>query len=246
LIQRRDHRSSYDYSGSTGEFLPRGERPLPTGDPYLTIKDICAELRVSHETVRQWLISGRLPYVKAGRNYRVRRSGLDRMLAEGTPSVPSPRRAQPTQPKRARQARTGEDAIARLDLAQQRWTTALQAHWSAPPAPGFAERLMQLANAAEQQSSAFRLADREGLTWRRLPGASASLRPPPELGPDFNRPGPAELWDRFDDTVRDLGVALEGISSVRIAQVFERLSESLRELSYANRPQESKRRRRAG
>ena len=56
-------------------------------DPYLTINDIKAELHVSHETVRQWILSGRLPHVKAGRMYRVRRSDLERMLA-ATPSVP--------------------------------------------------------------------------------------------------------------------------------------------------------------
>ena len=60
---------------------------MATDDPYLTIKDIRAELHVSHETVRQWILSGRLPHVKAGRMYRVRRSDLDRMLL-GTPSGP--------------------------------------------------------------------------------------------------------------------------------------------------------------
>ena len=56
-------------------------------DPYLTINDIKAELHVSHETVRQWILSGRLPHVKAGRMYRVRRSDLERMLA-ATPIAP--------------------------------------------------------------------------------------------------------------------------------------------------------------
>ena len=56
-------------------------------DPYLTINDIKAELHVSHETVRKWILSGRLPHVKAGRMYRVRRSDLERMLA-ASPSVP--------------------------------------------------------------------------------------------------------------------------------------------------------------
>ena len=56
-------------------------------DPYLTINDIKAELHVSHETVRQWILSGRLPHVKAGRMYRVRRSELERMLA-AAPSAP--------------------------------------------------------------------------------------------------------------------------------------------------------------
>ena len=55
-------------------------------DPYLTINDIKAELHVSHETVRQWMLSGRLRHVKAGRMYRVRRSDLERMLA-ATPSA---------------------------------------------------------------------------------------------------------------------------------------------------------------
>jgi excisionase family DNA binding protein len=60
-------------------------------DPYLTINDIKAELQVSHETVREWILSGRLPHVKAGRMYRVRRSDLERMLAgtRGVPDSPS-------------------------------------------------------------------------------------------------------------------------------------------------------------
>jgi excisionase family DNA binding protein len=57
-------------------------------DPYLTINDIKAELHVSHETVRQWILSGRLPHVKAGRMYRVRRSDLERMLAATSDPAP--------------------------------------------------------------------------------------------------------------------------------------------------------------
>ena len=60
-------------------------------DPYLTINDIKRELHVSHETVRQWILSGRLPHVKAGRMYRVRRSDLERMLAATPPPRPTPR-----------------------------------------------------------------------------------------------------------------------------------------------------------
>ena len=59
---------------------------MATDDPYLTIKDIRSELRLSHETVRKWIVSGQLPYVKVGRQYRVRRSDLQRMLA-GNPST---------------------------------------------------------------------------------------------------------------------------------------------------------------
>jgi hypothetical protein len=133
---------------------------------------------------------------------------------------------------------SAEDALLRLRSAQTNWDEALEAHLSAPPAPGYADRLLQLAHAAEEQSSAFRFADREGLAWRPLPNASASLQPPPELRPDFNRTGPRELWDRFDQTVRELGLALEGVSSVRIAQVFDKLSQCLLELASANRERE--------
>jgi excisionase family DNA binding protein len=58
---------------------------LPAEDPYLTIKDICSELRLSHETVRKWILTGRLPSTKVGRQYRVRRTDLDRMLAADAP-----------------------------------------------------------------------------------------------------------------------------------------------------------------
>jgi hypothetical protein len=134
---------------------------------------------------------------------------------------------------------TPKDALRQLSLAQQSWDAALEAHLAAPPAPGYGDRLLALAHAAEEQSSAFRAADREGLAWRPLPGAAASLEPPPELRPDFNRTGPAELWARFDQTVHELGLALEDVSSIRIAQAFERLSECLRDLSYANRELEA-------
>ena len=135
----------------------------------------------------------------------------------------------------AASAPVAPDAQKRLRLAQESWDAALQAHLSAPPAPGYADRLLQLANAAEDQGSAFRFADREGLSWRPLPNAAESLYPPPELSPDFNRTGPPELWARFDKDVRALGLAFEGDSSVRIAQAFDELSDCLRELAYANR-----------
>jgi excisionase family DNA binding protein len=54
------------------------------GDEYLSVKDICRELKISHQTVRKWLLSGRLPYIRAGRNYRILRSDLQRLIAENT------------------------------------------------------------------------------------------------------------------------------------------------------------------
>ena len=102
---------------------------------------------------------------------------------------------------------TEDDALARLDSAQKSWTDALDAHWSAPPAPGYDERLLQLANAAEEQASAFRFADREGLAWRplaqRLRQPAASARTPAGLQPNrtagtlgpIRRGGP-RAWSR--------------------------------------------------
>ena len=76
-------------------------------DPYLTINDIKAELHVSHETVRQWILSGRLPHVKAGRMYRVRRSELERMLAATPLTSAGISRARPRH--RQRDGATGPD-----------------------------------------------------------------------------------------------------------------------------------------
>lgn len=131
-----------------------------------------------------------------------------------------------------------EDAVARLRSASDAWAAALEAHWSAPPAPGFADRLGQLANAAAEQARAFRFAEREGLPWRSLPNASESLEPAPELRPSFNRTGPPGLWDRFDEDLRALGIALEGVSAIQIAHVFEQLGDSLHALADANKAQE--------
>ena len=49
-------------------------------DPFVTVPQIAAELGVHDVTVRTWIRSGRLPAIRAGRTYRVRRSHLDHML----------------------------------------------------------------------------------------------------------------------------------------------------------------------
>lgn len=51
-------------------------------DPWLTLPEVSAELRVHPSTVRLWVTNGRLAAVRAGgRKWRVRRSEVDRMLA---------------------------------------------------------------------------------------------------------------------------------------------------------------------
>jgi excisionase family DNA binding protein len=55
-------------------------RPVPGEDPWLTVPQVSAELRIHPATVRVWIRGGRLRAVRAGREWRVRRSDVDRAL----------------------------------------------------------------------------------------------------------------------------------------------------------------------
>ena len=58
------------------------EEEREAADPWLTLAEIAAELRVNPATVRQWVSKGQLKASRAGvRKWIVRRSDLDRMLA---------------------------------------------------------------------------------------------------------------------------------------------------------------------
>ena len=63
--------------------------PLDELDPWLTLAEIAAELRVNPATVRLWISRGQLNATRPGRRkLLVRRSELDRMLAEPGPERP--------------------------------------------------------------------------------------------------------------------------------------------------------------
>ena len=124
---------------------------------------------------------------------------------------------------------SAERELSRLQAAGQNWKAALDGHWQAPPAPGFERRLQRLADAAAEQQVACNDAHGGGLGWRPLEGAS-SAEPPYELRADANRPGPQELWQRFDASVRSLGVALEGYSLPVIALAFGDLGQTAQAL----------------
>lgn len=49
-------------------------------DPFLTVAEIAEHWRVSKMTVYRLLDSGKLPFVRVGRSYRVRRSIVERYL----------------------------------------------------------------------------------------------------------------------------------------------------------------------
>jgi len=112
-------------------------------------------------------------------------------------------------------------ALEQVQIADERWGEALEASAEAPPDEGFARRIRAIANAAEQEAAALRHADQLGLAHRPHPGAR-NMQLSHELRPGArSRRGPAELWDRFDVAVIDLGEALEGVALSAIARAFD-------------------------
>ena len=121
-------------------------------------------------------------------------------------------------------------AIEQLRSADGRWEAALQASANALPNEGFAQRVRDIADASEQEAAAFRYADSLGLGWRSRQNAR-TMQLSYELRRGGNRPGPSELWERFDAAVERLGSALEGVALSAIARAFAELSEVARELA---------------
>lgn len=54
--------------------------PVAGEDPWLTVPQVSAELKIHPATVRIWIKTGRLRAVRVGREWRVRRSEVDRTL----------------------------------------------------------------------------------------------------------------------------------------------------------------------
>ena len=53
-------------------------------DEFLTTRQVAELLKLSEATVRKWCREGRLPAVKLGKSYRIRRSDLDRLFDQAT------------------------------------------------------------------------------------------------------------------------------------------------------------------
>jgi excisionase family DNA binding protein len=49
-------------------------------DDWLTVDEIAKDLKVTIETVRNWIKSKQLPAYKVGRDYRIRRSDYETFL----------------------------------------------------------------------------------------------------------------------------------------------------------------------
>lgn len=116
--------------------------------------------------------------------------------------------------------------------ASTSWAQAMRAHVMAPPDDGFSTRLRSLSEAAATEQMAWEQAHQAGLIWRPVPGAERA-EPPYELRPGTGRRGPEELWERFDQTVRDLNRAITGSSAVAVAAAFGAMSDATADLADA-------------
>ena len=52
------------------------------GDPLLTVGEVATLMRVSNLTVYRMIKSGQLGAIRVGKNYRIRRSDVERYLSE--------------------------------------------------------------------------------------------------------------------------------------------------------------------
>ncbi len=116
--------------------------------------------------------------------------------------------------------------------ASDGWAAAMRAHRLAPPDPGFAQRLSELARAAADEQVAWEHAHAAGLLWRPVPGAETAA-PPYELRSGTGRRGPRELWARFDAAVNGLNTAITGSSAAVVADAFGMMAEAAGELAEA-------------
>ncbi len=124
-----------------------------------------------------------------------------------------------------------ERAKEQLELAEDRWMTAIGEHAHPPPDAGFARRLRALADAAAQEQVAYGHAADEGFGWRSGP----EWRPPLELRPAPWRSSlaPDEAWQRFDEAVEDLSRARTGVSVIAISRAFDGLADAAWSLAAA-------------
>lgn len=113
--------------------------------------------------------------------------------------------------------------VERMQAAGRSWEAALDAHALAPPDPNFPLRLRALSTAAAEQAAAFELAAQGGLGWRSR-AIQGEFRLAVELTPAVTRPGPEELWARFDEAVAGLAAALSGTSPAGLATSFSELA----------------------
>lgn len=111
------------------------------------------------------------------------------------------------------------------------WASAVDAHKQAPPDLGFAARLAALAQGASDAARVCREADAAGFEWP--PARKADSEPPYELRAGTGRRGPAELWERFDQSITRLSTVASGTDMLELARAYEELAQVVGQLSDA-------------
>jgi excisionase family DNA binding protein len=225
------------------------DEPEVPDDPWMTLAEFAEELRVRPVTVRSWIAKGQLKATRGGqRKWLVRRSELDRMLAQGRDSIADPPPPPPPVEQRvtfeyldhivaevaelAEQHERTEREQA-LALAGYEWDIALEQSRMAPPDARFVGRIRHIAEAAVRWAAVIRDATRgPGFSWTPIPD-SLGLTLSYELRPGGNRPGPKDAWDRVDRVVNRLGEAMEGTSAGTVATTLRDLASALKDVADA-------------
>lgn len=57
---------------------------------YLTVKDVCARLHISKATVHNWIKSGKLTAVRAGRRVLIPREAIEAFITSANPDPITP------------------------------------------------------------------------------------------------------------------------------------------------------------
>jgi excisionase family DNA binding protein len=237
------------------------EEEREAADPWLTLAEIAAELRVNPATVRQWVSKGQLKASRAGvRKWIVRRSDLDRMLdetnltadevleqllepaREAAPSArrPDPPRAEdaagadePTSaPTPTRRPRTPK-AQGAVELLQHAIAGYEKAINASAYAPPSPGYVDRIRAISEscEHMAATMLNASEAAGVRWRSKADMAEFLPYELKRGGNRLGPAEMWEDFDAAFERLSITATGTDIVAVAHVFREVWDALRRVA---------------
>jgi excisionase family DNA binding protein len=223
-------------------------------DPWLTVAEVAAELRLNPATIRLWISKGQLIAVRAGpRKLLIRRSDLDRTIAilrgerPRFDDLPPAKEAGwqvrqlPPMSKEQLSRRDSDDLRAEpgeidriidgIQRADNAWRGAQAASENAPPDAAFPHRLRALAEACEMQRHWLsRGGATKGFEWLPIPDGS-HLQLSHELRAGANRPGRRHLWDQFDFAVDRLSHAMEHGPLYSVARIYGELAGLMNEIA---------------
>jgi hypothetical protein len=119
--------------------------------------------------------------------------------------------------------------IDRVRAADTALLAALTASHRAPPDQNFSKRLRALGTAAALEAGALEYAVLSEVAKKP---ALADVPPLPyELTPQASRPGPPQLWDRFDEAAEAWAKAMRGTSVAPLATAFRGMAAVLDKLA---------------